>query len=341
MSGSAIAIGSLITGRRRGRLFVASAFLVLGFAGIGQDAWGCAAIPNPVRDIDAVDYRQGGGIDEGLRTRNDAAMDTIRTYARLVSTAADRFLADGAASAALCTVMDLQQWAQAKALLGAVANVQAERERAAILGGLAFAYLKTKDTATPADKAVIDGWLDALARGIESGFGDKAKPGRRSLELAGLATLAVGAAIGNQDHWRFGKEAYETSLAAIDPDGVLETVTTGEERVLFDQNVALGSLVMMAELAAKQTGEDWYGHHDGAIHRLADRVLDGLRDPSWYAERSGKPQFLPSGRDLAWIAFYARRFPARFAGRVPDGAIFQLPRLGGDLTTLAEKWVKN
>ena len=76
-------------------------------------------------------------------------------------------------------------------------------------------------------------------------------------------------------------------------------------------------------------------------HRLADRVLDGLRDPSWFADQTGKSQFLPSGRDLAWIAFYARRFPDRFAGRVPDGAVFQSPRLGGDLTVLAEKWVRN
>jgi poly(beta-D-mannuronate) lyase len=329
------------SGRRGGRLVVASVIFALAFAGLLRDAWGCASIPAPAKNIDAVDYRRGGGIDEALRARNDTAMDTIRTYARLVSMAADRYFADGATSAALCTVSDLQQWAQAKALLGTIPNVQAERERAAIVGGLAFAYLKTKGNAEPADRAVIEAWLDALASGIESGFGDKAQPGRRSLELAGFAALAVGAAIGNQDHWRFGREAYETSLAAIDPDGVLETVTTGEERLLFDQNIALGSLVMMAELAARQTGEDWYALDLGAIHRLADRVLDGLRDPSWFADRSGKNQFLPSGRDLAWIAFYARRFPARFAGRVPDGAIFQLPRLGGDLTTLAEKWVKN
>ena len=87
-------------------------------------------------------------------------------------------------------------------------------------------------------------------------------------------------------------------------------------------------------------GEDWYERRDGALHRLANRVLDGLRDPSWFATQTGKEQVLPSGRDLAWIAFYARRFPDRFAGRVPDGAIFQSPRLGGDLAVLAEKWVK-
>ena len=338
---SACAIGSKSAGHGQGRRVAAAAVLALVFSGTAPQAWGCAAIPAPVKDIRAVDYRQNGGIDAALRARNDVAMDPIRTYARLVSNAADRFLAaDDAPSAASCVMSDLQRWAQGKALLGAMANVQAERERAAIVGALAFAYLKTRDGASVADKATINSWLDDLASAIEVGF-PETTPARRSLPLAGVASLAVGAATGNQEHWRFGRQAFEALVDAIAPDGTLETAMTGGDRVLFDQNIALGALVMMAELAAKQTGEDWYAFRDGAVHRLADRVLDGLRDPSWFAERSGKNQFLPSGRDLAWIAFYARRFPARFGGRVPDGAIYQLPRLGGDLTTLAEKWVKN
>ncbi len=343
MSGKASATGGVKFGRRRGWIAVASlsACLVCGL--MAPAAIACAVIPAPIRDIDAVDYRDkaGIGIDAGLRARNDAAMEPARTFLRLVSAAADHFVADEKASAAMCTLTGLRQWAEAQALLGSVPNMQAERERAALLGGFAFAYLKTKGEASAADRAVIDAWLDQLAAGVESGFGDQARPGIRSLELAGLAAMAVGAATGDRDHWRFGEKAYEQSLGAIDKDGVLTTAMGGGERALFDQDFALGALVMMAELAAKQSGEDWYARQGGAIHRLADRVLDGLRDPGWFAERTGKSQFLPTGRDLAWVAFYARRFPTRFAGRVPDGAIFQLPRLGGDLTALAEKWVRN
>jgi poly(beta-D-mannuronate) lyase len=300
-------------------------------------------MPAPVSDINAVDYRQGAGgvYDPALRSRNDAAMEPMRVFVRIVSTAADRYLADGEPAAASCALGGLQQWAQARALLGKAANIQAERERAALTSGLAFAYLKTRDKASGSDRTVIDQWLDALADQIELGFGDRAPPGRRSIELAGLASLAVGAAVGDRNHWRFGAQAYDQSVSSIDADGLLTTAMSGGDRELFDQNIALGSLVMMAELAAKQGAGDWYALRDGAIHRVADRVLDGLRDPSWFAEHAGKPQFLPSGRDLAWIAFYARRFPERFAGRVPDGAIFQLPRLGGDLTTLAARWVRN
>jgi poly(beta-D-mannuronate) lyase len=303
----------------------------------------CPSVPAPIRDIDAVDYHVGDAgvlIDPTLRSQNDAAMEPARTFVRLVSASADHFVAEGKSPAALCALANLHQWAEGEALLGTMANMQAERERAGLLSGLAFAYLKTKDLASSLDRSMIEPWLDRLARGVESSFGDPARPANRRLALVALATVAVGAATRNGDHWRFGEEAYDQSLAAITPEGVLEIEMRGGERALFDQDFALGALVMTAELAANQAGEDWYERRDGAIHRLANRVLDGLRDPAWFSAQTGKEQLLPSGRDLAWIAFYARRFPERFAGRVPDGAIFQSPRLGGDLAVLAEKWVK-
>ena len=342
MSRLTYARGAIAFGRDHSRLAITLAALCLCCASAAV-ALGCSAIPAPIADLTSVEFRLGpdGAVDASLKASNDAAMEPARTYLRLVSSAGDRFLSDGKPAAADCALSDLGEWARAKALLGNMSNAQAERERAALVGGLAFAYLKTRIRSSVADRNLIDAWLDRLAGEIESGFDNKAVPGGGSVELAGLGALAVAAATGNREHWSFGERTYRHAVAAIDADGVLTTTTAGGERMLFDQNFALGELVMMAELAARQSDADWYSANDGALHRLADRVLDGLRDPDWYADRSGKNQFMPSGRDLAWIAFYARRFPARFAGRVPDGAIFQLPRLGGDLTTLAERWVKN
>jgi poly(beta-D-mannuronate) lyase len=297
-----------------------------------------------VRDIDAVEYHTGAdgmSNDAALKARNDAALEPVRTFVRLVSANADRFVADEKIPTAVCTLTSLRQWAEGGALLGSVTNMQAERERAGLLSGIGFAYLKTKDQASPWDRAAIEPWLDKLAAGVEAAFGNPARPANRALALAGLATMVAGAATGNRDHRRFAEAAYDRSLAAIDPHGVLGVEMGGAERALFDQDFALGALVMTAEVAAKQWREDWYSRHEGAVHRLADRVLDGLHDPSWFAQQTGKDQFQPTGRDLAWIAFYARRFPDRFAGRVPDGAVFQSPRLGGDLTLLAQKWVRN
>ncbi|MBV9568104.1 MAG: alginate lyase family protein [Hyphomicrobiales bacterium] len=309
----------------------------------------CASLPLPIRDLDAIDYHAGPHgllIDPTLRTKNDAAMEAARTFVRLVSASADHFVADGKAAAGLCTLAGLRIWAEGGALLGTMSNSQAERERTGLLSGLAFAYLKTRELTTAADRLAIEPWLDKVARGVEASFADPARPANRRLALVALATVAVGAATDNHDHWSFGEGAYDQSLAGINGDGVIEFEMMGGERALFGQDFALGSLVMTAEIAARgkgkdwQKGEDWYERKGGAIHRLANRVLDGLRDPAWFSTQTGKEQAMPSGRDLAWIAFYARRFPDRFAGRVPDGAIFQSARLGGDLAVLAEKWVR-
>lgn len=311
--------------------------------GVVGGALACTAVPDPVRDINAVDYHSGPNgmtIDPALHSRNDTAMEPERTFVRVVSSSADHYVAENKTAAAVCALAALRDWANGGALLGVMANAQANRERAGLTSGIAFAYLKTKDSASADDRQAIEAWIDKLAGGIEAAFGDPARAANRSLALAGLATMAVGVATGSLQHQQFGEAAYDQSIAAIDQEGVLEVEMGGGERALFDQDFALGNLVMTAELAAKQSGEDWYSRRDGALHHLADRVLDGLHDSSWFAEKTGKQQFLPSGRDLAWIAFYARRFPERFAGRVPDGAIFQSPRLGGDLTVLAEKWVK-
>ncbi len=334
-----------IFGRATGRIVVAALAVAALAASHSPTRAGvsCAPLPAPIRDLDALDFHIGADgvlIDPGLRAKNNAVMEPARTFVRLVSASADHFVAEEKDAAGLCALAGLRAWAKTEALLGAMSNMQAERERVGLLSGLAFAYLKTRELASSADRFVIEPWLDKLARGVEASFSDPTRPASRRLALVSLATSAVGAAIGNRDHWRFGEEAYEQSLAAINAEGVLEIEMKGAERALFDQDFALGGLVMAAELAARQRGEDWYGRRDGALHRLANRVLDGLRDPSWFATQTGKEQALPSGRDLAWIAFYARRFPDRFAGRVPDGAIFQSPRLGGDLAVLAEKWVK-
>jgi poly(beta-D-mannuronate) lyase len=337
--------GEKICGRANRRIAIAALSCVALAVAVPPARAGtpCVPLPSPIRDLDAVDFHTGADgvlINPALRAENDAAMEPARIFVRLVSASADHFIADGKAPAGLCALAGLRDWAGSEALLGTMSNSQAERERAGLLNGFAFAYLKTRNLASSADRDAIEPWLDKLARGVEASFGDPARPANRRLALISLATAAVGAAIDNHDHWRFGEDAFDQSLGAINPDGVLELETNAGERALFGEDFALGGLIMAAELAAKVKGEDWYERRDGALHRLADRVLDGLRDPKWFAARTGKEQVLPSGRDLAWIAFYARRFPDRFAGRVPDGAIFQSPRLGGDLAVLAEKWVK-
>lgn len=141
----------------------------------------CPSVPAPIRDIDAVDYHVGDAgvlIDPALRSQNDAALEPARTFVRLVSASADHFVAEGKSPAGLCALANLRLWAEGEALLGTMANMQAERERAGLLSGLAFAYLKTKDLASSSDRAMIEPWLDRLARGVEFELPRSRAPGK-------------------------------------------------------------------------------------------------------------------------------------------------------------------
>src|SRR5262249_29415660 len=144
---------------------------------LAQIAEACPSVPAPVRDINAVDYHadaDGKVLDPTLRGRNDAAMVPMRTFVRIVSGGADHFVAENTVSAGMCAIADLRQWAEAGALLGTMANVQAERERAGLLSGLALSYLKTKELARPSDRAAIEPWLDKLADAVQANFGNPA-----------------------------------------------------------------------------------------------------------------------------------------------------------------------
>ena len=74
---------------------------------------------------------------------------------------------------------------------------------------------------------------------------------------------------------------------------------------------ALAPLVMLAELG-EANGVDLYDEGDGAIRRLADRVIDGLaRSGTLRGRRRRRPAVNrppPRGADLAWAEPYYARF---------------------------------
>jgi poly(beta-D-mannuronate) lyase len=128
-------------------------------------------------------------------------------------------------------------------------------------------------------------------------------------------------------------------MTEIRPDGTLAIELARRQKALEYHNDALAPLVMAAELAALR-GDDWYGHEDGAIHRLVARVLSGLRDPKSFAVLANEPAVeVPRGGLLGWLAFYRMRFPDRGDG-APSGP-FRSPWLGGDMTLTAKAWVKS
>lgn len=139
---------------------------------------------------------------------------------------------------------------------------------------------------------------------------------------------AWGALIGDDVRFRKGVERYVVALRQMREDGSLPLETQRGARALWYQRHAIGSLVLIAEIAANQ-GYDLYGMEGPAGASLHDAVaflFAGIEEPETvlaYAQENYRPGpsndwrtqdigfLLPRGRNrfMAWAEPYMRRFP--------------------------------
>jgi poly(beta-D-mannuronate) lyase len=299
----------------------------------------CEDPPPPVRDIIADRFYVDTAstiADKAIIARNRTALATLDHTLNAILAMADKSLA-GDNDSAVCAGHWLAAWAKGGAMLGHMSSQQAAIDRKWRTAGMAVGYLKIRKSIDPAERASIDAWMNDLADRVVA---DQGWPDKRNNQVywAGFAAGAVGTATGATRHLDYSRRAYDAGMTDIGADGTLRMELARRQNALDYTNYALAPLVLAAELAALR-GEDWYGHEDGAIHRLAARVLSGLRDPKAFAALAGEPSVdVPRGGLLGWLAFYRLRFPDRVDG-APAGP-FRYPWLGGDLTLTAKVWVK-
>ena len=140
-----------------------------------------------------------------------------------------------------------------------------------------------------------------------------------------------------------GRAIFEKGIGDIEDDGTLPMEMARGEKALHYHNYALAPLVVMAEIGSRATGEDWYGVRDHRLDLLAEKVLSGWRDRSWFAEKAGVAQEKLGGHtDLGWVELYRHHAlnPADFEDLHRAGP-YDEPRLGGSLTLLGDRSASN
>ena len=300
----------------------------------------CDDPPPPVRDIIADRFyvdTASSVADKAIIARNKNALATLDHTLGAIIAMEDKALAGDAASAA-CAGRWLVVWAKGGAMLGHMSSQQAVVERKWRTAGMAIGYLKIRAALPPADSASIDAWMNDLGDQVIAYQG---WPARRNNHVyrAGFAAGAVGTATGAARLIDYSRRAYDAGMTDIQPDGTLPMELARRQQALDYTNYALAPLVMIAELAGLR-GEDWYGKENGAIHRLAARVLAGLRDPKAFAALAHETTVdVPLGGLLGWLAFYRLRFPDKVDGAPPGP--FRYNWLGGDMSLTAKAWLKH
>jgi poly(beta-D-mannuronate) lyase len=299
----------------------------------------CTAPPVALQDMQGNRYytdEHHSVVDPILKAQNEAAAKPFNDYLKYVSNNSDAWLEKNDKASAICALIWLEQWAQARAMLGHIATSQAHYLRKWTLAGLAFSYLKLKTQATEQQKQSIESWLNELANASLQHVLESKAPRNNHYYWVGLAVMVTSKATNNVQLKDSAKRIFIDALNDIQDDGTLPLEMRRAGKALTYHNYSLAPLVMMAELAKAQH-EDWYVLKQYRLDLLMSRVLNGLENPRDFELSTGQTQEIPRGSILGWMLFAQKQRP-QFATQMQthfSEKIWRNPQLGGNLNVLA------
>ena len=241
-----------------------------------------------------------------------------------------------------CVLDWLSAWAGGDALLGRD-NSQGQFVRQWTLATLSSAYVQVRNDPglDPEKKKTVDAWLGRIAQKVIDSYPSRTEATSKQnnhLYWGAWAVAITGAALNNRDFYEWGINKAKLAIYAhIQPDGTLPLEMTRGKRALRYHIFSLTPLVMLAELG-ERNGDHLYEIGDHGIHRLVNRVLIGMDDPSFFEEKTGSPQEPVEGMSpghFSWMEPYNNRFPDP---RIDKWLQHYRPviarRTGGDMTML-------
>jgi poly(beta-D-mannuronate) lyase len=275
-------------------------------------------------------------IDPARQAAYNASSNPVKAAGMAVVKAADDYRTSGSRQAAACAMSRIVTMAKDKSLSGKMSSSQAYYVQGWVVGAIAIAYLKVRETedATPDQIAMIGDWLHSVGRQTKDYYDEHTKKdggkGNNHLYWAGVELAAIGVAANNREDFDWAMATYDNGVDQIRPDGTLPLEMARGSKALHYHLYALAPLVLLAEFG-EANDLDLYAHANGAIHRLVNRSVAGLQDPTPFAKATGLKQEVPrtpSGDQIGWAPPYVRRFPnpvlARMIAAAPSLSVYYL-----------------
>jgi poly(beta-D-mannuronate) lyase len=244
--------------------------------------------------------------------------DGVKAVGMSVVKAADDYRTTGSRKAAQCAMGQIVTLAQEHSLAGKMSSNQAYYVQGWVVGAVAIAYLKIRETgiATPEQTKAIADWLQSVGEQTidyydghkRAGHGDSQN---NHLYWAGVELAAIGVAANNRKDFDWAMATYDNGVNQIQPDGALPLEMARGGRALHYHLYALAPLVLLAEFG-EANHLDLYAHAGGAIHRLVNFSVAGLQDPTPFVKATGVQQEVPkivTGDQIGWAPPYVQRFP--------------------------------
>jgi poly(beta-D-mannuronate) lyase len=235
----------------------------------------------------------------------------------VVVTAADEFRRTGSRDAAQCVLEHLEVQAREGALTGKLSSSQAYFVQGWVAGAEAIAYLKVEGDlhATPAQRTLIQSWLETEARLTRAFYEDRMRgdgsDAQNHFYWAAVQLAATGIVTNNRSDFDWAILRAKHGIEAVQIDGTLNDEMRRGRRALHYHLYAASPLVTLAEFGLPN-GIDLYTASDGRLKKLVAVSIRGLIDSSFFEQRTGIPQERtdpPTAEAIGWAEPYSRRFP--------------------------------
>ncbi len=302
-------------------------------------------VPLPLTDISAPrPYSDSYGTikDDGAELENRQIESYYRQYSQQLHRFAEQYLRNTNADAAAgCAVHWMAAWAHGNALLGTMAQEQAEAHRRWAIIPIVSAFLLVRDGATvdADERQRVEQWFGRIGEAITPYFYERRQSAKNNhLSWGVAAVMLIGVAADRPDLVDWAENSFVYAVNQIGRDGTIPHELARYKRARHYHFFTAIPLVLAAETAARN-GWNWYGYDGNAIDRLIRLLAASVNSDTIFREKTGGIQIGPDGKAnvktqyLTWMDIYYSRF--RMPELKPYLSIIrsaQSPWTGGDLT---------
>jgi poly(beta-D-mannuronate) lyase len=261
------------------------------------------------------------GSNGPINPAENIATTPYRKLNDAVSNGASRYVATGDPAQAVCIANLLARWAAANALLdysfqeSSQAWYQVEWTLSSV--SLSWSIVQTDANIPAAQRSAILGWMHEVTVYM---FAQDPHPGDSAHEnnhayWRALCATSVGILTSDDKLYRRGLAQYARAIGQINPDGSFPLEMARHENALHYQSFALAPLVMIAELAWRQSIDLYSLRVNGhTISDAVDFLVRASANPGLIKQYASEPQTfsLYSGeKPPAWTEFWAARHPGK------------------------------
>jgi poly(beta-D-mannuronate) lyase len=290
---------------------------------ITKAAYSCPAIAHIASDLVTdgfyrLDDPTHSIIDPVRQEAYRKSSDGVKAVGMAIVKAADDYRTAGSRGAAQCAMAQIVTLAQEHSLAGKMSSNQAYYVQGWVVGAVAIAYLKIRETgiATPKETETIAKWMQSVGEQTKGYYDSHKRVGHgdsqnNHLYWAGVELAAIGVAANDRKDFDWAMATYDNGVDQIQPDGALQLEMARGVRALHYHLYALAPLVLLAEFG-DANHLDLYARANGSIHRLVNFSVTGLQDPTPFVKATGVQQEVPktiTGDQIGWAPRYVQRFP--------------------------------